>query len=312
MTQQLRPISPPPNLSVDLNAEKVNISIVLPMYNEEAVIKSVLKNLFALFEQLSKFSFEVIVVDDGSTDQSVSFVQEIGDPRLNLCRHPYNIGNGAAIKTGIRKARGNYILFMDADGQHRIEDIARLLEDIDAYDMIVGARTRESDTALHRDFANSLYNFFASYICEREIKDLTSGFRVIDAKLAKSLVYLLPNTFSYPTTMTLAVVRTGHSLKYIPIIVKQRVGKSKINLLVDGTRFFIIMLRIAVFFSPLKIFVPASVTLFGTGFMWYLYRVFVENRDFPPVSSLLMITAVIIFFIGLVSEQITYLRYERQ
>lgn len=293
--------------------EQPYLSVVLPMYNEEAAAAGLVQELLTLFRcQLPDITFEIIVVDDGSSDGSAEQIAQLGEPAVCLHRHPYNIGNGAAIKTGIRQATGQYILMMDADGQHKVEDIPRLLEHVGRYDMVVGARTRESDTARHRDLANGIYNRFASYVCGRPIDDLTSGFRVIKADLAKSLVYLLPNTFSYPSTITLAVVRGGFSLKYVPIAVRQRMGKSKINLAVDGTRFLTIILRIAVFFSPLKVFIPISLLFFFTGFFWYVYRVFFVGTGFPPISSLLMTTAVVIFLIGLVSEQITYLRYGQQ
>ncbi|MFQ5612217.1 MAG: glycosyltransferase family 2 protein [Anaerolineae bacterium] len=301
-----------PELSELPATEQPDLTVVLPVYNEETAIATVIEPLLELLGRQLALSFEIIVVDDGSSDQSAARVMEMDHPQVLLHQHPYNIGNGAAIKTGIRRARGRYILMMDADGQHRVADIPRLLEQAGRYDMVVGARTRDSQTAFHRDLANGVYNLFASYVCGRPIADLTSGFRLIKASLARELVYLLPNTFSYPTTLTLAVIRAGYSLKYVPITVRRRVGRSKINPWVDGLRFLTILLRIAVFFSPLKVFVPISLSFFGLGFGWYLYRVFVVHTRFPPVSSLLMITSVLIFLIGLVSEQITYLRYERR
>jgi glycosyltransferase involved in cell wall biosynthesis len=293
--------------------QQPDVSLVLPMFNEEQAVATTLRQLLDLFATtLAHYSFEIIVVDDGSSDKSAEQVRQIDSTHIRLVQHPYNIGNGAAVKTGIRQAKGEYILLMDADGQHQPEDIPRLLEHAETYDMVVGARTNESDTAVHRDLANTVYNRLASYICGRPIDDLTSGFRLIRAELAKSLVYLLPNTFSYPSTMTLAVVRGGFSLKYIPIAARKRVGKSKINLLVDGSRFLTIILRIAVFFAPLKVFIPVSLFFFLSGFSWYVYRVFFVGTGFPPISSLFMTTAVIIFLIGLVSEQITYLRYGKE
>ncbi len=288
------------------------LSVILPMYNEQAAVGQTVTGVTAVLNKLMAGHFEIIVVDDGSSDDSAAAVNALALPCVRLIQHPYNIGNGAAVKTGIRQAKGTYILLMDADGQHRPEDIPRLLEHAELYDMVVGARTNESDTAVHRDLANTVYNRLATYICGRPIDDLTSGFRLIRAELAKSLVYLLPNTFSYPSTITLAVVRGGFSLKYVPIAARKRVGKSKINLLVDGSRFLTIILRIAVFFAPLKVFIPVSLFFFLSGFSWYVYRVFFVGTGFPPISSLFMTTAVVIFLIGLVSEQITYLRYGKE
>ena len=292
--------------------KNIYLSIILPMYNEVGAIGDHLTNLLSWCDSdLTEQGYEVIVIDDGSSDNSADVVKNIHHPRLRLIQHPYNIGNGAAIKNGIRSAQGKYVLMMDSDGQHKVEDIPRLLAHIQEFHMVVGARTRESDTARHRDLANFIYNSLASYVCGRPIDDLTSGFRVLDAQLAKNLVYLLPNTFSYPSTITLAVVRSGYSLKYVPIAVLQRIGKSKIKLLRDGSRFLTIILRIAVFFSPLKVFTPISIAFFLTAILWWLYRVFILDYPFPPVSSLLMVSSVLIFLIGLLSEQITYLRYAR-
>jgi glycosyltransferase involved in cell wall biosynthesis len=289
-----------------------NLSIVIPMYNESGGIRHVLDALLSLFATtLSHLAFEIIVVDDGSSDDSAAQVLQVAHPAVRLCQHPYNIGNGAAVKTGIRHAQGEYILLMDADGQHKPEDIPRLLEHIGRYDMVVGARTGESETAVHRDIANFIYNTFASYICGSKIEDLTSGFRVIKADIAKKFLYLLPNTFSYPTTLTLAVVRAGYSLQYVPIIVRKRVGKSKIKLLRDGSRFFLIMFKIATIFSPLKIFIPAGILMFLVGFGYGLFKVVFLNTRYGPTSAMLMTMSVIIFMVGLVSEQVAQLRFDR-
>jgi glycosyltransferase involved in cell wall biosynthesis len=250
----------------------------------------------------------VLVVDDGSSDGTAELAESAGAYTI---RHPYNIGNGAAVKTGIRKAQGRILVMLDGDGQHSPEEIPRLLEEMDRYDMVVGARTSESDTTWHRDVANKVYNWFASYVCGRKIDDLTSGFRAIRADCAQGFVYLLPNTFSYPTTITLAVVRSGRSLGYVPIQTNRRIGKSKINLLQDGLRFFLIILRIATFFSPLKVFLPISVLMFALGFGYGLFKVFVQRSRYGPTSAMLMTMALLVFLVGLVSEQVAQLRFDR-
>jgi glycosyltransferase involved in cell wall biosynthesis len=200
---------------------------------------------------------------------------------------------------------------LDADGQHPPEDIPRLLEKIGPYDMVVGARTANSDTDAHRDLANSLYNLFASYVSDCKIEDLTSGFRAIKAEVVRGFVYLLPNQFSYPTTLTLATIRSGRSLTYVPIVGRRRKGKSNIRLLRDGLKFFLIILRIATFYSPLKVFIPASIMMFLTGFCYGLFKVLFLGTRYGPTSAMLMTISVVIFMVGLVSEQIAQLRFER-
>lgn len=283
------------------------ISVVVPAYNEEDIIGYIIQRITDTLTK-SEYSFEVIVIDDGSTDKTAINAKEAGG---RVFRHPYNIGNGAAIKTGIRNAQGEIIVMMDADGQHPPEDIPRLLEKIDPYDLVVGARTKESDSAIHRDIANTAYNLLASYVSGKRIEDLTSGFRAIKASTARGFVYLLPNQFSYPTTLTLATLRTGRSLAYVPIVSPKRVGKSKIRLLRDGFRFLLIILRIATFYSPLKIFIPISALMFLTGFGYGLFKVLALGLPYGPTSAMLMTISVVVFLVGLVAEQVTQLRFER-
>lgn len=282
--------------------KKYEVSILLPAYNEAGVIGDTIERIRALYPE-----YEILVVDDGSTD---STLQEAMAAGAHVWPHPYNIGNGAAIKTGLRCAQGEWVVMMDADGQHRPEDIARLLEYKDRFDMVVGARTRQSETKAHRDLANWVYNRFASYVTKFKIEDLTSGFRLVRLSVVKQFIYLLPNTFSYPSTLTLGYLRSGRSVKYIPIQTKARTGKSKIKLLRDGTRFFLIITKIATLFSPFRVFLPISLGFFATGLCYYGYTFFAHGR-FTNMSALLFSTSIIVFMIGLVSEQISQMRYDR-
>ncbi len=283
------------------------VSVVIPAYNEKEGIATVVTNIQQVMASQNQ-SYEIIVVDDGSHDATAESARQAG---ARVISHPYNIGNGAAVKTGIRNARGKALVILDADGQHNPEDIPRLLEKLETYDMAVGARTHDSETSLHRDAANKIYNFFASYICRMKIEDLTSGFRAIKTVIARRFVYLLPNTFSYPTTITLAIVRSGHSLAYVPIRTAKRKGRSKIKLLRDGTRFFLIIVKIATLFSPLRIFIPVSAAMFLTGFAWGLVKIFFLGGRYGPTSAMLMTMAVVVFMVGLVSEQVAQLRFDR-
>ena len=283
------------------------VSVVVPAYNEEDIIGDIIERITDTLTK-TEYSFEVIVIDDGSTDETGIYAEEAG---ANVIRHPYNIGLGAAIKTGIRNTQGEIILMLDADGQHSPEDIPRLLEKIDPYDLVVGARTKESDSAVHRNFANTVYNLLASYVSGQRIEDLTSGFRAIKATTARGFIYLLPNRFSCSSTLTLATLRSGRSVAYVPIVSPKRVGKSKIRLLSDGFRFLLIILRIATFYSPLKIFIPLSALMFLTGFGYGLFKVLVLDLPYGSTSAMLMTISVVVFMVGLVSEQVALLRFER-
>ena len=282
--------------------KRYEVTILLPAYNEERVIGETIRAIRALHPD-----FEILVVDDGSTDNTMREAMEAG---ANVWPHPYNMGNGAAIKSGLRCARGEWVLMMDADGQHKPEDIARLLEHKDRYDMVVGARTRQSETSAHRDLANWVYNRFASYVTRFKVEDLTSGFRLVRLSVARQFIYLLPNTFSYPSTLTLGYLRSGRTVKYIPIQTKARVGKSKIKLLKDGARFFLIITKIASLFSPFRVFLPISMGFFVTGLCYYAYTFLTQGR-FTNMSALLFNSSIIIFMIGLVAEQISQMRYDR-
>ncbi|MFC1489333.1 glycosyltransferase family 2 protein, partial [Thermodesulfobacteriota bacterium] len=225
--------------------------------------------------------------------------------------HPYNIGNGAAVKSGIRIASGDILVFMDGDYQHDPEDIAELLEYLPDFDMVVGERSKGSQASLGRAFGNTIYNWLASYVTMFPVKDLTSGFRAVKSNIAFQLINLLPNTYSYPATLTLGVLRKGRSLKYIPVnFQKRKTGKSKIRFIRDGVRFFMIIIRICTLYSPLRIFLPVSFVLFALGLSYYMYTYFSWHR-FTNMSALLFTTSIIIFMMGLISDQICQMRFER-
>lgn len=290
-----------------MKKELLDLTIVIPAYNEDQIIGRVVNKARKAVDMPS-FSYEIIVIDDGSQDNTAEKAKEAG---ARVIHHPYNIGNGAAIKTGIRNARGEVLVMLDADGQHPPEAILHLLEKIGPYDMVVGARITESDTDFHRDFGNKFYNWLASYVSNHKVEDLTSGFRAIKTDVAKGFLYLLPNRFSYPTTITLAVLRSGRSLSYVPIKARRRVGKSKIRVVRDGLRFLLIILRVATYYSPLKVFIPVSILMFLVGFGYGLFKIFVLNLPYGPTSAMLMTVSIVIFMVGLVSEQVAQLQYIR-
>ena len=280
------------------------VSIILPAYNEAGSIKGVVTDIKNLYPD-----FEIIVINDGSQDATAD---EASDAGATVYSHPYNIGNGAAIKSGIRVAKGDVLVFMDGDGQHYPKDIAKLIEHVPDFDMVVGARAIGDQASIGRALGNKVYNWFASYVAKFSVKDLTSGFRAVKTDVARNFLYLLPNTYSYPTTLTLGVLRSGLSLKYIPIKIKKRdSGKSNIRLATDGVRFFMIITRICTLYSPMRVFLPVSFAMFLMGVINYLYT-YISHSRFTNMSVFLFVAAVIIFMMSLISEQICQMRFERR
>lgn len=278
------------------------VSIILPAKNESGGLQKVIPAL-----QQHCPGAEIIVVDDGSTDDTAELCRGLG---ARVVSHPYSKGNGAAIKTGARSASRETLVFMDADGQHKAEDVPRLLARLaEGFDMVVGARDYASQAGAHRAAANGLYNVLASWMVEQKVADLTSGFRAVKAQLFRQFLYMLPNGFSYPTTITMSFFRAGYSVSYLPIEAPKRIGKSHIRLWRDGVRFFLIIFKIGTLYSPLKLFLPISLSFFGVGLSYYGYTFLHYNR-FTNMSALLFITSILVFLIGLISEQISTLNYK--
>ncbi len=278
------------------------ISIVLPAKNEAAALAELLPKL-----RCAQADAEIIVCDDGSEDNTAELCRQNG---VKCLSSPYSMGNGAAIKRGARAAGGDIVVFMDGDGQHDPADIDRLLARLDeGYDMVVGARDWSGQAGVGRGLANTLYNWLASRMTGHCVADLTSGFRAVRADKFREFLHLLPNGFSYPTTSTMAFFRSAYPVAYVPIHVAERVGKSHIRPIRDGIRFLLIIFKIATLYSPLKLFVPASASFFLLGSLNYAYT-FIQYRRLTNMSALLWSAAVIIFLIGLISEQITALTYK--
>ncbi|SEP61577.1 Glycosyltransferase involved in cell wall bisynthesis [Ectothiorhodospira magna] len=281
---------------------ETSISIVLPARNESGVIAQVIQGILQTLP-----TAQVIVVNDGSSDDTAARAEAAG---ARVISHPYGMGNGAAIKSGARAAAGDVIVFMDADGQHDPADIPHLLAALDdGYDMVVGARQKGSQANLGRGLANGFYNRLASYMTGHRVEDLTSGFRAVRADKFREFLYLLPNGFSYPTTITMAFFRAGYPVRYIPIQAARRVGKSHIKPLQDGLRFLLIIFRIGTLYSPLKIFVPIAAIQGLFGLTYYAYT-FLSMGRLTGGTIFMLTSAVTVFLIGLVSEQITQLMYK--
>ena len=282
-----------------LNAAQT--SVVIPAFNEAASIGAVVLDLAAAARWL-----EILVVDDGSSDQTGANAAAAG---ARVIRHPYNKGNGAAVKSGIRQSTGVFILIADADGQHRPADATRLVSRLDAYDLVVGARSGQTQASLARRIGNGLLNGIASYLTQQNIPDLTSGFRAARREYLLEFIHLLPNGFSTPTTTTLAFMRAGYSVRFEPVEAAQRSGVSKIHLGADGFNFFLILLKVITIFSPLRIFAPVSAAAFLLGAAYAGWTI-VTQSHVTNSSVLLILLSVVILLVGLVSEQISSLRIE--
>jgi glycosyltransferase involved in cell wall biosynthesis len=279
-----------------------DVSVIIPACNEGQSIGMLVRKVRSLYP-----SYEVIVVNDGSTDDTAEVARESG---AIVYSHPYNVGNGAAVKSGMRIASGEIFVLMDGDGQHDPEDIARMVELLPEYDLVVGARPAGQQSSIMRGLGNRLLNRLASYVAKFPIQDLTSGFRAVKADVARKFLYLLPNTYSYPTSLTLGVLREGWCVKCLPIRTPpRREGRSQLRILRTGAKFIMITTKVCTLYSPLRIFLPVSFFTFLLGIGYYIFT-FVTMGRFTNMSALLLTTAVIIFMMGLVSEQITQMRFE--
>ncbi len=282
-------------------AETSAVSVVVPAYNEGDVIADVVAALSA-----GGPWHEIIVVDDGSKDATAARAAAAG---ATVVSHPYNKGNGAAVKSGIRRATGEFVLIVDGDGQHRPEDARRLVSRLGEFDLVIGARASTTQATHARKAGNALLNRLASYLTGRPIPDLTSGFRAARREYLREFLHLLPNGFSTPTTTTLAFIKAGYNVAFEPTDARTRVGASKIRLARDGAKFLIIILKIVTLFSPLRVFLPLSLASFALGTGYAIWTI-ATQRHVTNSSVLLIMLAVIVFLVGLVSEQIAALRFE--
>ena len=282
-------------------AEPSSVSVVIPAYHEADVIADVVSALGA-----SGPWREIIVVDDGSTDETSARAQRAG---AIVVRHPYNKGNGAAVKSGIRRATGEFVLIIDGDGQHRPDDARRIVSRLGEYDLVIGARSTETQATKARRFGNTALNRLASYLTGRDIPDLTSGLRAARREHLREFLHLLPNGFSTPTTTTLAFIKAGYNVAFEPIEARQRVGTSKIRFASDGAKFLMIIFKIVTLFSPLRVFLPISAASFVLGCAYAIWTIAMHSK-IPNGAVLLILFAVVVFLVGLVSEQISALRFE--
>jgi len=282
------------------------VTIIIPAYNEAEVIGAVVERIQAVAPD--EGDWEILVVDDGSTDDTS---ERASRPGVRVIKHPYNKGNGASVKTGLRAASGELVCLMDADGQHDPQEIPKLLAALQTYDLVIGTRAGHGSGGLLRWLGNFFYNRLASYLTNHPIYDLTSGFRAAWRDKMLEFLPLFPNGFSYPVTSTMAFIKAGYNVGFVPINVSKRVGQSKIRIFRDGVKFVLIAMRIIMLFSPMRIFLPISVVLFAGGAGYAIYTI-IDETHITNTTVLLCTMSVITFLIGLVSEQIALMRFERQ
>jgi glycosyltransferase involved in cell wall biosynthesis len=276
------------------------VSVIVPALNEEESIADVVAGVRA-----GACWREVLVIDDGSHDGTASRAEQAG---ARVIRHPYNKGNGAAVKTGIRSATGEFILILDGDGQHQAADARRIVDRLGEFDLVVGARSAATQATVTRRAGNAILNWLAGYLTGRPIPDLTSGLRGARRDCLREFLHLLPNGFSTPTTTTLAFIRAGYNVAFEPVAARARIGQSKLRVARDGAKFFLILLKVITIFSPLRVFVPLSALTFASGAIYGMVNFAAAGR-IPNGAVVLLLFAVIVFLVGLVSEQISALRF---
>jgi glycosyltransferase involved in cell wall biosynthesis len=283
------------------------MTVIVPVFNERENVVDTLNRILAV-----PLDLEIIPVDDCSTDGTKEILEKFASehPRIRVIRHPYNMGNGASVKTGMRNAKAPSVMIIDADGQHPPEDIPKFFEMIKTYDLVVGQRTAGTDATFTRNLGNFIFNTFSSYVAGCKIPDLTCGMRAMRTQVALEFIDLFPNGFSLPATSTLSVIKAGYSIAWIPIVSPQRKGSSKIKPISDGSKFLMIIVRIAVFFKPLRVFLPISLFALFLGIVDFLATIFTEARlHISPFAGLMFQSFLLIFLMGLISEQIANLRF---
>ncbi len=291
---------------METNNEKIKLSIIIPVYNEEEIISRVLGDLKNELGNLN-LEYEIIAVNDGSSDKSKEILEDIRE--IKLINHPYNKGYGASLKTGARNAKFDWLLFFDGDGQHKQEYIKEFLKYTDEYDTIIGWRQGYQGPAL-RQPGKKLLRIVANYLAEKKIPDLNCGFRLLKKKLFLQYEHLFPNGFSLSTTSTLSFFKEGLNVKYVPITVDKRCGKSSVKIS-DGIRTLMLIVRLIMLFSPLKIFLPVSAVGFVISIGWAVYDLI--NSHFWAISKssgFLFVASLLIFLFGLLADQVAAIRRE--
>ncbi|MBL7148211.1 MAG: glycosyltransferase family 2 protein [Nanoarchaeota archaeon] len=284
----------------------MTFSIVIPVYNEEEGIKETLTRLNN-YLQNKNFETEVIVVNDGSTDRTKEILDNIEN--IKLINHPYNKGYGASLKTGVKNAQYDWVLLYDGDSQHTPEYIEELIKHSNNYDMVVGAREGYKGPLL-RQPGKKLLIWTANYLVQKKIPDLNSGLRLIKKNLFLKYAHIFPNGFSLTTTITLVFFKEGLNIKYIPIKINKRDGKSTIRP-IHGLEALMIIFRTITLFSPLRIFLPVSFLFFILSLITSIFQsISMKELNISDATILLFVFSLFLFFFGLLADQISAIRRE--
>jgi len=283
------------------------MTVIIPVYNEEEAIRRTLDELLSAVEDLG---WHIIVVNDGSEDQTGSILDSFAD-RLNVITHPYNRGYGAALKTGIRAAKTELIAIYDSDGQHRPDDLLLLSREAGDADLVIGERTAGSRVDLFRVPGKWFLTHAANFIVGRKIPDLNSGLRVFKRAFIKKILHLMPEGFSFTSTSTVAGMKMGFMVKFVPIQTRKRIGTSTVRQVRHGFMVLMLILRLVVLFSPLRIFMPVSIALAALGSAYAVYVIATVRLTLANGALLCLLAALMIFFFGLVVDQISVMRRER-
>lgn len=276
-----------------------SVTVILPAFNEQTCIAQTVSKLKETYPE-----YEILVIDDGSDDDTAKIAETEG---ARVIRHHVNKGYGASLKQGMRKARGDIVVFMDADGQHDCKDIARLVEGLEDSDMVVGERSKE-DMVTVRKPGKWVLSFVANYLVGRHIPDINSGFRALYREDGLRYLPILPNGFSLTTTITLAMIKEGRDVTYIPIRISPRAGgKSSVRYFRDGAKTLLLISRVIMLFNPLKIFAPLSLMFFLVGGLYTLWTL-ISMTNITDTSILLLLSGFGFLFFGLLADQISNIR----
>ena len=283
----------------------MNLSIIVPVFNEAGTIKNVVVNLKNELGFLDLVNFEIIIINDASTDNTAQILSQIEN--IRIITHPYNKGYGAALKTGAREARYDWLMFYDADGQHKPEYIKKILPHLENYDLVAGERVGYQGPLI-RQPGKKLVHWLAFYLFKQKINDVNCGLRFVKKNEFLKFAHILPNGFSISTTTVFAFLKEKLNVKFVPVEINKRAGGKSMVKPNQAAVYFMLIFRLVMLFSPLRIFLPVSAFFFLVGFACLIYDLTVMNISEGTIF--ILITSILIFLFGLMADQIAALRRE--